>query len=480
MKFLTKIILINILVSASIFAQGFGSHGAINAKNIALGSTNAVSSRGVFALGVNPANLVVAQNHKIEVSTILPLPTLNVTVGNDFFTLNDYQYFFTGVEGADGQSVGRHLTESDKQKFLALFDEGTLINTNVGTTLLAFSIYPNKQIGAVGFSISDWTSMNVNFPTGIMELVLYGNKKGQIFDMNNTDMESWYLRNYSLSYSRDISKLFRDAFKFFSVGLSVKMVHGLFYSGIDKMNTSLETLDDNTIRVNGDSRILMATSPSFGVKYDFDEEGTANEQSIGLFNTPAGTGLGVDFGIYAEINKVWSFAVALTDLGSINWNKGTVAYTSEGSFLLENVSDEGIFDSLSNALQGEGAYTDAFSTSLATAMKLGIGFNLDKLLKGKFPGEMMIEFNYHQGFNNMPSNSTKERFSLGLEWAPINWFKFRSGASVGGYDKFNWAMGLGFITGIVDLDFAASYFNSYLDGNDAKRLGFAMSSRWTF
>ncbi|MCP5062729.1 MAG: hypothetical protein GY936_09720, partial [Ignavibacteriae bacterium] len=199
MKFLTKIILINILVSASIFAQGFGSHGAINAKNIALGSTNAVSSRGVFALGVNPANLVVAQNHKIEVSTILPLPTLNVTVGNDFFTLNDYQYFFTGVEGADGQSVGRHLTESDKQKFLALFDDGTLINTNVGTTLLAFSIYPNKQIGAVGFSISDWTSMNVNFPTGIMELVLYGNKKGQIFDMNNTDMESWYLRNYSLS-----------------------------------------------------------------------------------------------------------------------------------------------------------------------------------------------------------------------------------------------------------------------------------------
>ncbi|MEE9430059.1 MAG: DUF5723 family protein, partial [Melioribacteraceae bacterium] len=333
---------------------------------------------------------------------------------------------------------------------------------------------------AFGFSISDWTSMNVNFPTGIMELVLYGNKKGQVFDMNNMDMEAWYLRNYSLSYSRDISKLFPDAFKFFSVGLSVKMVHGLFYSGIDKMNTSLETLDDNSIRVNGDSRILMATSPSFGVKHKFEEEGLEKQSSLGLFNTPAGTGLGLDFGIYAEINKVWSFAIALTDLGSINWKEETVAYSSEGSYTIENVTDEGIFDSLSNALKGEGSYTDPFSTSLATAMKLGIGFKLGKLLKGKFPGELMLEFNYHQGFNNMPSNSTRERFSLGLECAPMNWFKFRSGASVGGYDKFNWALGLGFDTGIIDLDFAASYFNSYLDGNNAKRLGFAMSSRWTF
>ncbi|MEE9430637.1 MAG: hypothetical protein V3V16_06320, partial [Melioribacteraceae bacterium] len=95
MKSLVKVTIINILLVASIFAQGFGSGGATNAKNIALGSTNAVSARGVFALGVNPANLVVTQNHSIEVSTVLPLPTLNVTVGNDFFTLNDYQYFFT-------------------------------------------------------------------------------------------------------------------------------------------------------------------------------------------------------------------------------------------------------------------------------------------------------------------------------------------------------------------------------------------------
>ena len=48
------------------------------------------------------------------------------------------------------------------------------------------------------------------------------------------------------------------------------------------------------------------------------------------------------------------------------------------------------------------------------------------------------------------------------------------------YDKFNWALGLGFDSGILDFDFAAAYAHSIFDGNNAKRLGFAMSSRWTF
>ncbi len=93
---------------------------------------------------------------------------------------------------------------------------------------------------------------------------------------------------------------------------------------------------------------------------------------------------------------------------------------------------------------------------------------------------MNIELNYHQGFNNMLSNSTIERFSFGAEWIPVDWFKLRTGISVGGYDDFKWGMGLGFDAGILDFDFATGYVHSIFDGNNAKRLGFAMSSRWTF
>ncbi len=80
----------------------------------------------------------------------------------------------------------------------------------------------------------------------------------------------------------------------------------------------------------------------------------------------------------------------------------------------------------------------------------------------------------------MPSNSTTERFSIGTEWIPSSWIKVRTGISVGGLNKFNWGMGLGFDTGLIDLDFALAYAHSIFDGNNAKRMGFAMSSRWTF
>lgn len=479
MKVIMKFLVL-IFINISLFAQGYGSAGALDAKNIALGGTNATSARGVYAIGVNPANLVIDQGHKIELSTIIPFPSINISAGNDFITLNDYQHFFTGVEGDNGDIVGRNLDVSEKNKFLDLFDQGSMVNTNFGTNLLSLTFYPSKEIGAIGFAIQDWTSVQASLPKQIFELMLFGNEPGKTFDLNDLDVQAWYLRNYSLSYSRDLTNLFPDAFRFFSAGITLKMVQGLFYAGVDNISTTLETNSDYGISVNGDSRMLVAASPSFGIKYDFEEDDIEKESSIGLFNDPAGSGIGVDFGFYAELNKAWSIAFAVTDLGSIKWEEGLAEYSSNTSFLLEDITDEELVDSLSDAITGEGNYTEAFTTSLSSAMKIGVGLKLDEFLDGNFPGKMNIELNYQQGFNNMPSNTTTERISLGLEWLPTGWFKVRTGISVGGYDKFNWGLGVGFDAGILDFDFATAYTHSIFDGNNAKRLGFAMSTRWTF
>ena len=480
MKYQYKIFFIILGLTNILLAQGFGSSGALGARNIALGGTNGVSARGVHAIGVNPANLAIQQEHSIEVSTLIPLPTLNITAGNDFITLNDYNYFFTGVEGENGEINGRYLDASEKSKFLDLFAQGSMVSTNFGTTILSASIYLDKKIGAFGFAISDWTSVQASLPTQMFELALYGNEVNKVFDLKDMDVKAWYLRNYSLSYSRDLSEYFTDAFKFFSAGLTLKLVHGYFYAGVDKINTTLKTQTDYGILINGDSRMLVAASPSFGIIHDFEDDEIIRDGSPGLFNAPAGTGFGLDFGFYADLNKVWSIAFALTDLGSINWKKGTVQYTSESDFLLDDVTDEELVDSLSDAITGEGSYTGAFSTSLSTAMKMGVGFRVDKLLKGNFPGTLLFELNYHQGFNNMPANSKIPRFSLGTEWYPITWFNVRTGLSVGGYDDFNWAFGFGFDSGLLDFDFASAYTHSILNGNNAKRLGFAISTRWKF
>ncbi|MCW8850811.1 MAG: DUF5723 family protein, partial [Melioribacteraceae bacterium] len=302
MKFFYILLISIFLFSAISFGQGFGSSGDLDARNIALGGTNATSARGVYAIGVNPANLVIEQNHKIEISSLLPLPTINVSAGNDFITLNDYQYFFSGVEGENGEISGKYLNNNEKNKFLNLFDQGSMINSNFGTNLLSFSVYPSKEIGAFGFAIHDWTSAQVNLPKQVFELLLYGNEPNKVFDLDDLDVKAWYLRNYSLTYSKDLSSFFPDAFRFVSAGLTVKMVQGLFYAGVDKMSTTLETQNDYNILVNGNSRMLVATSPSFGVVYDFEDKEIERENNIGLFNDPAGSGFGFDFGLYAELN----------------------------------------------------------------------------------------------------------------------------------------------------------------------------------
>lgn len=480
MRSIITLIAFTSFICGSIVAQGFGSSGAQDAKNYALGGTNATSARGVYAIGVNPANLAIRGEHSIEISSLLPIPSLNISAGNDFITINDYQYFFSGVTGTNGQVNGRYLDNSDKGKFLSLFDQGSMVNSNISTTLLSISIQSSNDVGAFGFAIQDWSSAQFSLPKQVFELFLYGNKLGKTYELNDLDAKAWYLRNYSLSYAKDLSELFPDAFKFISAGLTLKMVQGFFYAGVDKMSTTLETQNDYNILVNGNSKMLVSSSPSFGIVYDFEDENIERESNAGLFNDPAGTGFGVDFGFYADLTKAWSIAFAVTDLGSITWKEGLAEYSSSSSFLLEDITDETLVDSLADAITGTGKYTEAFSTSLSTAMKLGVGFKVHKYLKENFPGELNLEFNYQQGFNNMPSNSKDPRFSLGAEWLPLGWLSVRTGLSFGGYDDFNWAFGLGFDSGIIDFDFATAYTNSWLDGNNAKRLGVAMSTRWTF
>lgn len=477
---LLKILITLTAVAIQINAQSFGSSGSIDARTIALGGTNLTSVNGIYAIGVNPANLAINSPHKLEISTVLPLPTLNISAGNDFITLNDYQYFFTGVRGDNGELTGRFLDNSEKNKFLSLFDNGSMIHSNVGISLFSASFYPSKELGAFAFSVQDWTSVQASLPKEIFELILFGNEPGKEFNLSDLDSKAWYLRNYSLSYSRDLSEYLSDAFKFFSAGISIKMVQGFFYAGFERNNTSIATQENYNILVNGDSKMLVAASPDFGIVYDFEDEDIERESSVGLFNEPAGTGFGVDLGFYAELDESWSMAFSLTDLGSISWSEGLAEYSSNSTFLLEDITDDKLLDSLKNVVTGEGSETTSFGTSLSSAMSLGARVKLDKFLKDSFPGKLSLEFNYHQGFNNMPANSTIPRFSLGAEWIPLNWFKFRTGFSFGGYDDFNWGMGLGFDSGIIDIDLATAYLHSIFDGNNAKRLGFAMSSRWKF
>lgn len=473
-----NIFFILLITSVFVFAQGGGSDGISNPRAAAMGKTSVVSSRGVFALGINPANMAISQDHNWEFSTIFPIPNLSFFVGNDFMNINDYNYFFGGVTGANGKKVGRYLDETDKARFKSLFNDGTNIRANFSADILSLAYNAGLDVGAFGFSIKDRFGTSVSIPIDMINLILDGNKIGKVYNFNDTKLRAFYLREYSLSYARQLQGFLPGIFQNINAGFSIKLVQGFAYIGTGSVDATFETLNDHSLNIKSNSVVNIATSPAFGIEWDFDK--SPKSSNVNPFPTPAGSGIGFDIGLSGQIDSVWSFGFAITDVGSIKWDKETVHYSSVGSFLFNNFTDSVQVDSLSNTFEPKGSYSNGFTTKLPTALRFGVGMQLDKLIGEGFPGKMLVVFGYNQGFNNEPTNSTKPRFSLGFEWKLLSWLPIRSGFSFGGIDKFNWGFGFGADLGILDLDFATTDLNNVLNGDNAKHIGVSISSRWKF
>lgn len=461
-----------IILSVKIFSQASGSIGISDARSAAMGRTNVTSSFGLRALGNNPANLFSDSSKHVEFIIPFPLPNLAGSIGTNFITIDEYNYFFGyQTKDADGKTIGRYLNDADKSRLKNLFADGGTITGDVQIQYFAISIKPSNDFGTFAFSMGDLISSNVTFPQGIVSIALDGNPVNQVYNFNDTRLKGWWLRKYSFSYARSLNIL--PIFLNISVGVSFNIIQGFAYVGLDHIKTQLTTGSGNVITGKGDFLAYAAFSPDFNVKYDFDKSTTAKKDfQFSPFPTPAGNGFGFDFGLNAKLNDVWSFGFAITDIGSVKWNKNAAQYSSSAPIYLDDLSNESQRDSLFNALTGKesGKYISEFSTQLATALHLGASIQLNNLL---------VAFDYNQGFNDQPRNSKKPRFSIGADWI-LGFLSLRTGLSFGGFDKFNWGLGCGFDFGFFEMNFGTPDFESVVVPNSAKRITVAIDSRWKF
>ena len=96
MKTLNITIIIVFILSIQIFSQ-YGSTGVTDARSLGLGKTHTATSEGVFAIGINPANLIFSKEGSIDFSTALPLPSAGLRSGTDFLSYDDFKYYFSAV-----------------------------------------------------------------------------------------------------------------------------------------------------------------------------------------------------------------------------------------------------------------------------------------------------------------------------------------------------------------------------------------------
>lgn len=474
---LKRIILILLLYTFNSVAQNGGSISYPDARSVAMGSQFAVTSLGVYSVSSNPANLAISQN-KIEITTVLPIPNFSGSTGSDFMSVSDLNYYFGGVKDENGATVGRFLDTAEKENLLAKFDSGNEIRTSGMVNLLAISFSPGNEIGAFAFSVNDIFGQTLGIPKNIVELGLYGNEIGKDYNFDGFMLSSSYLREYDLSYARDFSKLFRKVFTRFTAGITLKYIQGYAYSEIDRADTRIITNEDHSIHVVNNMKANFAFSPDLGVNWDFDK--IERNSNIGVFLSPVGTGWGLNLGFAAQLEDTWTFGLSITDIGSVGWNSETVSYTANGDVIITDVTDSDLLDSLTNAVEPTGNYSNGFTSNLPTALRMGTTVRLDKIINGNFPGEMLLAIGYNQGFTNGANNTTFPLLSIGFEWKPTEIIPIRSGIALGGVDGIAWSFGFGIDARFIEFNIATSNITTVFMGNDSKVVHVVFGSKWKF
>lgn len=434
-----------------------------NIQGMGMARTFVASSRGLDAVGINPANLAVPDEGTVTIG----LMPLGFHVGTDFMNYGLYKDYFTGEETSEGR-VGRFLTDADKQTILASFSDG------VGHASAHLEVRPIgvsvqlPEAGIVAFAITEYVSMDVAIPQDYARFILYGNPPGTTYAFGQTSASASWIREYALSYGMSLPV--PEFVNSLSAGAAVKLLHGFGHYEVDRFNTQFVTGTDGILTGTLDNHIRMA---------GIDPIRGAENAAYQPFPAPAGTGWGVDLGVASDITSYLRAGISVTDIGSVEWTRNLEQAVASGDVRMDNPLDEAQRDSLEDAVSGEKMSCDAFSTGLPTALRVGAAVELHKIpaLKRILWGEWMFACDYNLGLVESAGALQEGRFSMGLEFKPWAFLPLRTGVSFGGSDSYNLAMGFGFHLGAFDLDFASEHLNFLLSEASLSHGSLAMGMR---
>lgn len=431
-----------------------------NLQGIGMARTYTAIARGINSVGINPANLGYPDKGTVTFNLI----NFGTNVGSDLIDLDLYEKYFTGDKNGDPV----FLNDADKRKILEVFPSG-LAQTgfNFEIRLLSLS-YQHSKVGGFVVSVIERTGVNFLMPKDYLQFLLYGNPLGSRYDFSKTYFNSMWYREYSLSYGRRIPRFV--FMKSMTAGIAIKMIHGYGFAELSRNNTHFTT--DANAKISG--RVDYQTKFA-GVDILKEESGAMYSP----FPKPAGSGYGIDVGVSGFVNNELSIGIALTDVGAISWKQNT--YENSGSASLDfddpRTAQEQ-FDDLDTLMNGTNKPIKNFSSGLPTVMRIGAAYQFDKApFISSFPGELLLGFDYNQGFNNLAGNTTKPRLSFGVEYKPWKWLPLRTGISLGGVDGFNMGFGFGILFSFMDIEFASENFDAAISPRSINRVSFAFGMK---
>jgi hypothetical protein len=405
-----------------------------NIRGLGMARTSVAASRGLDAVGINPANLALQDDATVTIS----LMPVGIGVGSDFMTYGLYNKFFTGVESPTGR-VARNLSESDKQELLNAFPGGMgRISADAEVRPIGMAIR-FEGFATFALTATERVAATATIPSSYARFLLEGMTPASSYDFSGAAGAAAWTREYALSAGFVLPAV--PWFRSWSGGLSLKLVHGFAYAAVTRDNTWLSA---------GSNGVLDANVDLAGVTSQSDLKSSP-------FPAPAGSGIGVDLGISAELNEFLIAGISVTDIGSMRWDGDVRQVYGLGRMHLDDPMNGAQRDSLEHSVTGNTKPGGAFTVGLPTTLRMGVQVELGQIrwVKKILYGEMTAGCDYAQGFSDFPGSSRVGRLSLGLEYRPWQFLPIRTGVGFGGVDRFNFALGFGLKIWVVQLDVAS-------------------------
>lgn len=398
-KMIKKIVLsaiINILITASIFAQGF------DGASLGMGRAYGALATGIDAIAWNPANLVLPRNSFIE----LNLFSLNLNMANSSFNPDNYNRYFT-KEGHKGW-----WSEKDKKAILDLIDEDGLnaygdVNSNV--LGLAF--------GNFAFAVQGTGNVFFTFPRLPIELFLNGNnEKDKILRFDNVDGNGYGAIKMSFAASFPIH--FKKYFDLFGIGANLNYFQGFEYYELNKGKGFFNT---STTEIK--SQVLFEGKRADG-----------------------GSGISIDLGGTGIIKKNWTVSLFLQNVYSnFNWDDNPEMFLATVTIDSGDISNPE--DIKTN--DADTVYSiDGFTRTMPLVIHAGGAYSWGK--------NWIFSADLEQAFGNEMGYTDRTLFSAGAQFNPIGILPLRTGITLGGKWGFLFGMGLGIRAGIFQMDVSYS------------------------
>jgi hypothetical protein len=449
-----------------------------NARGLGMSTACVVSSFGIDAYGINPANYYYEyKNVRTDSDTKLRFhekgkkPYIEISLasmgggyGSDK-SLDFYSNYLNYLSIKRETFANRFLNLDSVFRFrqYILPDEDTQVNYDF--ELKWFSVnYVRPGWGAVNFTISDKVGLNTNvlnknesFP---MPKIEFGN--GTSYNIVGADLHlaeaiAWWLRKYSIGFSTG----FEDdgIIKNIRVGFNASLVHGfgnviIYNSGI-KMNTygiSRDSIGNHIDSVTGKQNFYSLQS----LTDLFQDYIDGAKTHFNFFPRPAGKGFCLDAGITLQIgNHLW-FSASVTELGYVRWNYNTLINKDTNDFKYSDfyvLVQDPTYNEFVNDLDGlDTRYPGVpYTTDMPTKYRVGVLYKPSEAL--------LLELDWQKGANNLPSNSTEHKVSAGTEYYLTKNVPLRAGFSFGGAESFNIALGAGLSYGILTVDISTYNLN---------------------